>query len=99
MSDIWPSLVPILLADVVNPVLFAFMVYAAGTDRPIANSSALLLGHTVAYFTERSQPMLERVNLFLDKASGIMMPILLILVALALIVDALYYFTTGDKLL
>jgi threonine/homoserine/homoserine lactone efflux protein len=51
MDFIWPSLVPILIADVLNPVLFAFMVYAAGTDRPIANSSAMLIGHTVAYFT------------------------------------------------
>lgn len=220
MNDIWPSLVPILLTDIVNPVLFAFMVYAAGTDRPIANSSALLLGHTVAYFSagillaagleqaidrlqnpkridyfiqlviaagllwvgirsrsdtgrhpekstpklglassfgygavvnfigipfalpyfaalgqilkadfstsqavsalaaynlvyaapfcsvpimravlgERSQPLLERINLFLDKAAGILMPVMLILIALALIVDAFYYFTAGGQL-
>lgn len=43
-------LTPILIADVINPVLFAFMVYAAGTDRPIVNSTSLLLGHTAAYF-------------------------------------------------
>lgn len=49
MAEIWTSLIPILIADLLNPVLFAFMVYAAGTDRPIANSSAMLLGHTVAY--------------------------------------------------
>jgi cytochrome c biogenesis protein CcdA len=221
MNEIWPSLVPILLTDIVNPVLFAFMVYAAGTDRPIANSSALLLGHTVAYFSvgvvlaagleqaihrlqspqridyfielaiaigllwigfrsrsdtgkrpdesapklgvvssftygavvnfigipfalpyfaalgqilkadfstsqavsalaaynlayavpfcavpvlravlgERSQPLLERTSLFLDKVSGVLMPVLIFLIALVLIVDALYYFTTGEQLL
>jgi threonine/homoserine/homoserine lactone efflux protein len=221
MNEIWPSLVPILLTDIVNPVLFAFMVYAVGTDRPIANSSALLLGHTTAYFTvgillaagleqaidrlqnpqridyyielaiaigllwigfrsrsdtgkrpdesapklgivssfaygavvnfigipfalpyfaalgqilkadfstsqavsalavynlayaapfcavpvlravlgERSQPLLERINLFLERVSGVLMPILLFLIALVLIVDALYYFTTGGQLL
>jgi cytochrome c biogenesis protein CcdA len=221
MNEIWPSLVPILLTDIVNPVLFAFMVYAVSTDRPIANSSALLLGHTAAYFTvgiflaagleqainrlqnpqridyfielaiamgllwiafrsrndtgkrpeesapklsvvssfaygavvnfigipfalpyfaalgqilkadfsmsqavsalavynlayaapfcavpilravlgERSQPLLERMNLFLEKVSGVLMPILLFLIALVLIVDALYYFTTGGQLL
>jgi cytochrome c biogenesis protein CcdA len=221
MNEIWPGLVPLLLTDIVNPVLFAFMVYAAGSDRPIANSSALLLGHTVAYFTvgillaaglepiierlenpqridyyielaigfillwvasrsrsdtgkrpddstpklsiagsfgygavvnfigipfalpyfavlgqilkadfsisqtvsvlaaynlayalpfcavpilravlgERAQPLLERVNLFLDKVSGVLVPILLILIALMLIVDALYYFTTGGQLI
>lgn len=49
MLEIWSSLIPILLADILNPVLFAFMVYAAGTNRPVANSSAMLLGHTVAY--------------------------------------------------
>lgn len=49
MAEIWASLLPILLADVVNPVLFAFMVYAAGTGRPVVNSTAVLIGHTVAY--------------------------------------------------
>ena len=49
MTEIWTSLIPILIADLLNPVLFAFMVYAAGTDRPVVNSSAMLLGHTVAY--------------------------------------------------
>jgi len=33
-----------------NPVLFAFMVYAAGTKHPVSNSSAVLIGHAVAYF-------------------------------------------------
>lgn len=46
----WGLLIPILLSDVLNPVLFAFMVYAAGSSRPIASSSAMLLGHTTAYF-------------------------------------------------
>ena len=51
MIEIWAVLVPILIADVVNPVLFAFMVYAAGTKDPIVNSGAVLLGHTLAYFS------------------------------------------------
>ncbi len=51
MLDLWAILIPILLADVVNPVLFAFMVYAAGTDRPLSNSSAALFGHTTAYLS------------------------------------------------
>jgi cytochrome c biogenesis protein CcdA len=49
MLHLWTVLIPILLADVVNPVLFAFMVYAVGTDRPVSNSIAALLGHTTAY--------------------------------------------------
>jgi cytochrome c biogenesis protein CcdA len=48
--EIWAVLLPILLTDVVNPVLFAFMVYAAGTDRPVILSGSMLLGHTTAYF-------------------------------------------------
>lgn len=51
MQDLLTALTPILLADVVNPVLFAFMVYAVGTDRPMLNANAVLLGHTAAYLT------------------------------------------------
>ena len=49
MAELWATLLPILLADVLNPVLFAFMVYAAGTQQPLTNSSAVLAGHTLAY--------------------------------------------------
>ena len=48
--DNWGLLLPILLTDVFNPVLFIFMVYAAGTRRPVVASAAMLLGHTVTYF-------------------------------------------------
>ncbi|MDJ0851788.1 MAG: GAP family protein [Myxococcota bacterium] len=48
--DLWAVLVPILVADVVNPVLLAGVIYELGSSRPVANSSALLLGHTTAYF-------------------------------------------------
>lgn len=51
MADIWTVLVPILLADMVNPVLLGFIVYAAGTRLPVATSTAALLGHTLAYFS------------------------------------------------
>ena len=47
--DNWGILLPILVSDVLNPVLFTFMVYAAGSRRPVATSSAMLLGHTAAY--------------------------------------------------
>jgi hypothetical protein len=49
--EVWTVLFPILLTDIVNPVLFAFMVYAAGTGRPVLLSSSMLLGHTAAYFS------------------------------------------------
>lgn len=48
--EIWTVLFPILLTDIVNPVLFAFMVFAAASSRPVLISSSMLLGHTMAYF-------------------------------------------------
>jgi cytochrome c biogenesis protein CcdA len=50
MNDLG-MLFPILLSDVLNPVLFTFMIYAVGSQRPIATSSAMLMGHTTAYIT------------------------------------------------
>ena len=50
MFDLLPSLAPIILVDALNPVLFAMLVFAAGSSRAVTNSSALLLGHTLAYF-------------------------------------------------
>jgi cytochrome c biogenesis protein CcdA len=50
MLDLLPTLSPIFLIDVLNPVLFAMLVFAAGSQRAVANSSALLIGHTLAYF-------------------------------------------------
>ena len=221
MFEIWTSLTPILLADVLNPVLFAFMVYAAGSKRPVLSSSAMLFGHTFAYFSagivlalglemiaerlanprsidfvislivgillvwmafkssaqkekkqpeqsgelgpvkafffgavinfigipfalpyfaaldqilkadfstfqvlqvlvsynllyalpftvvplvlvflgERGRPLLQKINDWLDKGSGFLMPIILGLVGVALIADAIYYFTTGSGLI
>ncbi len=50
MIDLFAVILPILLVDLLNPVLFAMMVFAAGSGRPVANSGALLAGHTLAYF-------------------------------------------------
>ena len=50
MIELLPILTPLLLVDMINPVLFALMLVALGSQRPLANSSALLLGHTLAYF-------------------------------------------------
>ena len=50
MIDLLAVVLPILLVDILNPVLFAMLVFAAGSNRPVANSSAILAGHTLAYF-------------------------------------------------
>lgn len=49
MTDLLAVIIPILLVDVLNPVLFAVLIFAAGSSRPLVNSSAMLLGHTLAY--------------------------------------------------
>ena len=50
MTELLPRLIPILVVDVLNPMLFALMVVAVSTSRPIANSTAFLAGHTASYF-------------------------------------------------
>jgi cytochrome c biogenesis protein CcdA len=50
MIELLPKLLPLLIVDVLNPVLFALLLVAAGTSRPLAISSAFLAGHTAAYF-------------------------------------------------
>jgi len=50
MGDLLTVLAPILVVDVVNPVLLGLLVFAASSRRPFANSASLLVGHTVAYF-------------------------------------------------
>lgn len=50
MIDLLTTLLPLLLVDVLNPVLFALLVFALGSDKPTLNSFAILSGHTAAYF-------------------------------------------------
>ena len=85
MTEIWTILAPILIADVINPTLFAFMVFAVGTDKPVANSSAALLGHTFAYFSsgivlvmalERITERLanpQRIDFFIQAVLGLLL--------------------------
>jgi len=49
VTELLTIIPPLLLADVINPVLFAALIFAAGSARPVLNSSAMLLGHTLAY--------------------------------------------------
>ena len=50
MAEVLAILFPFLMVDVLNPALFALLVVAAGSSRPVVNSSTMLLGHTAAYF-------------------------------------------------
>jgi len=47
--DLWAVLIPILIGDVVNPMLLAALIHALGSQRPLLVSSALLAGHTLMY--------------------------------------------------
>jgi threonine/homoserine/homoserine lactone efflux protein len=73
MLELIPSLIPLLIVDILNPVLFALLVVAVGTERPIANSSAFLAGHTIAYFVSGIVIALglERITARLDNPQAI----------------------------
>ena len=47
---------------------------------------------------ERSGPILERINGWLDRAGAVVLPLMLGLMGLALLADAGTYFVTGDSL-
>lgn len=50
MNELLAVLAPLLLVDILNPVLFAFLIYTAGNRHPVLTSASALLGHTAAYF-------------------------------------------------
>jgi len=62
---------PFFIADVLNPVLFAVMVYATGSRSPVLTSIAVLLGHTAAKLIVGITVAigLERIAEFLDNPS------------------------------
>ena len=68
MIDLLPNLLPLLLIDVLNPMLFALMLVAIGTSKPFANSLSFLAGHTASYFVSGVlialgiDRILERIN-------------------------------------
>ena len=48
--DLWAIGLPILIADIANPVLLAGVILGLSAKRPIGTSCAVVIGHTVAYF-------------------------------------------------
>jgi hypothetical protein len=44
---------------------------------------------------DRSKPILARINGTMEKASEVIMPLLLLLIGLALLLDSLWYFVRG----
>ena len=50
MFRLIPIFIPILITDIINPVLFAAVLYGLGSRRPYLNSVLMLLGWFLAYF-------------------------------------------------
>jgi threonine/homoserine/homoserine lactone efflux protein len=50
MSDLLPIIFPLLLTDLINPVLLAAVVFSLGSNKPFLNSIFVLLGWFVLYF-------------------------------------------------
>lgn len=50
MFQLLPVFIPILLADIINPVLLAAVIYALGGKKPIYHSIMVLAGWLVVYF-------------------------------------------------
>ena len=50
-----------------------------------------------AIMGDRSKPILARINGFMEKASDVIMPILLLAIGLALLADSVWYFVRGES--
>ena len=49
MLELIPIMIPIVITDVINPVLFAAAIYALGTRKPYLTTGFLLFGWFLAY--------------------------------------------------
>jgi threonine/homoserine/homoserine lactone efflux protein len=50
MSDLFPTILPILFTDIINPVLLAAVIFSLGSNKPFLNSLFILLGWFLLYF-------------------------------------------------
>lgn len=50
MFDLLPIVLPILITDVINPVLLAAVIFSLGSGKPFLNSAFVLLGWFLLYF-------------------------------------------------
>ena len=91
---------------------FAAIDQILKADLSLTNSLAMLLAYNslyalpfiivpilVAIMGKRSHTVLQRVNDTLDRISNYLIPVLLLLVGLALVADALFYFATGKGII
>lgn len=50
MLGLFAILIPILVSDVINPVLLAAVIFALGSRKPYLNSVSILMGWMIVYF-------------------------------------------------
>jgi cytochrome c biogenesis protein CcdA len=50
MFDLFPIILPLLITDVINPVLLAAVIFSLGSSKPFLNSIFILLGWLFLYF-------------------------------------------------
>ena len=82
-------LVPILLADVLNPVLLGALIYAL--------PFALVIGAR-AVFGERADGPLRRLNAAMERGSAVLVPLLLLAIGAFFLADAAWYLLRGEPL-
>ena len=57
----------------------------------------MLIPILTAIMGDKSKPILARVNGMMEKASDIIMPLLLLLIGLALLTDSVWFFINGQS--
>jgi threonine/homoserine/homoserine lactone efflux protein len=50
MFDLFPIILPLLITDLINPVLLAAIIFSLGSNKPFLNSIIILLGWFFLYF-------------------------------------------------
>ena len=50
MLYLFPVILPLLITDIINPVLLAAVIYSLGSNKPFLNSIFILLGWFLLYF-------------------------------------------------
>jgi hypothetical protein len=50
MFDLFPIILPLLITDIINPVLLAVVIYSLGSNKLFLNSIFILPGWFLLYF-------------------------------------------------
>ena len=73
-------------------VVAGLVIYNLAYALPFA-----LIPLLTAIMGDRSKPILTQIKGFMEKASEIIMPLLLLMIGLALLLDSVWYFVHGES--